>query len=848
MKPLSSHRLLTALSLLLASFMIALCLLFYFLGKGAYGGVFSPDPIVFSLSANGQTVLSPESGAPLSAGEHRLTLFVKDPSSLFVYLLSNGKPLYEGELFEKETVISVSLEKESRLSVLFIKEADAKAYLSASSDLPFFLEKMQSGGDLTFLADLGPVPLSLQAPFRLFGTYSFEEISVETDLSAPIVLCPSTPVSGALYVNAPAASVYYRNFTPSFTKATRDLYLKAERCNGEALDPLHYPVSSLEELERLSDPASLPRLQENGSVCFLAPISLQKSLAFPCHAKLSFSAQPSFGEHTIAFSTPTEGEFSVTVATGISLPQSALRFEAPRSTLTWSAFALSGLSTAPAASTVEKYNNLAYYNGTELALGGEGVAVPTLSFYETYYPSLEEDIVFTAEGNLLTATLPFSMTLGDLEGLSHTLVADRGTCRLVGTLTDGYVLTVDENGLEHRYGIAARRETKGIPVVYLETENSAAIDSKSQYVSATMMLDSADSAFPSLQETHIRIRGRGNSTWKWDKKPYKIHFDEPVSLFGLPAGEEWALFANFADKTLMRNRLAQILSEQLSFSYTPSHVFVDVFLNGEYLGIYGLGEHLEEGEGRVEVPHDPSSLDCGFFMEAGGVVAGVDVKGMNYFHTDLLKFVLIKGPEFNELTSEQFSYIRDYVQKACDAVVAGEGYEDYIDMESFIDWLIMIELSNNVDCAYRRSTYITKAPGGKLVFGPMWDFDLAFGNFSKDEQAYNVWVSTSEDDYVGTTWSTYLLEDPEFRAMFKERWLEVRDRLLEAAFAEIEDGYEKLAPSAEENFVRWDILGVKVAFEPFSTKYYPTFESNIEYLTEFLEDRAAWITSQVKDW
>ncbi|MBQ4037582.1 MAG: CotH kinase family protein [Clostridia bacterium] len=848
MKPLSSRRLLISLSLLFAFFILALSLFFFFLGKGAYGGVFSPDTIDFSLSLNGQTVLSPESGVLLPAGDHRLTLTVEEPSPLFVYLLCDGKPLYEGELYEKETVLSASLEKESRLSVLFMKEAEAKAYLSTSSDLAFSLKKMRVGGDLTFLEDLGSAPLSLQAPFRLFGIYSFEEITVETALSAPIVLCPSVPASGALYVNAPAAMVYYRNFTPSFTKTTRDLYLKAAGCNGDALDPLYYPVSSLAELERLADPAALPRLQENGSICFLAPVSLQKSLSFTCHANLSFLAQPSFGAHALIFSTPTEGEFSVTVDGGISVPQCALRFDAPRSGLTWSASALSGLSTAPVALTVEKYNNLAFYNGSELALGGEGKAVPTLAFYKTYHPSLEEDIVFTAEGNLLTAALPFSMTLKDLEGLSHTLVSDGGTCHLVGTLSDGYVLTVDENGLEHRYGIAARREAKGIPVVYLETENGAAIDSKSQYVSATIMLDSVDPALSSLQETHIRIRGRGNSTWKWDKKPYKIHFDEPVALFGLPAGEEWALFANFADKTLMRNRLAQIMSEELSFAYTPSHVYVDVFLNGEYLGIYGLGEHLEEGEGRVEVPHDPSALDCGFFMEAGGVVAGVDVKGMNYFHTDLLKFVLIKGPEFNALTSEQFSYIRDYVQKACDAVVAGDGYEEYIDMESFIDWLIMIELSNNVDCAYRRSTYITKAPGGKLVFGPMWDFDLAFGNFSKDEQAYNVWVSTSEDDYVGTTWSTYLLEDPEFRAMFKRRWLEVRDSLLEAAFAEIETGYEKLAPSAEENFIRWDILGKKVAFEPFSTKYYPTFESNIEYLTEFLEDRAAWISAQVKDW
>ena len=188
------------------------------------------------------------------------------------------------------------------------------------------------------------------------------------------------------------------------------------------------------------------------------------------------------------------------------------------------------------------------------------------------------------------------------------------------------------------------------------------------------------------------------------------------------------------------------------------------------------------------------------------------------------------------------------MQAANDAVIAGEGYEDYIDMESFIDWLIMIELSNNTDCAYRRSTYITKEPDGKLTFGPMWDFDLAFGNFSKDVQSYDTWVSTSEDDYVGTTWSTYLLEDPEFRKLFKKRWNEVRDRLLETATEEINEMYRILKPSAEENFERWKILGTKVAFEPHSTQYYPTYDSQIMLLKNFLIQRAEWIDSQVSEW
>jgi hypothetical protein len=248
------------------------------------------------------------------------------------------------------------------------------------------------------------------------------------------------------------------------------------------------------------------------------------------------------------------------------------------------------------------------------------------------------------------------------------------------------------------------------------------------------------------------------------------------------------------------------------------------------------------------VEYDAGAVDCGYFLEAGGVVSGVDVNGMNYFHADLLKFILIKSPEYESLTTEQFQFIKNYFLEANAAIKKGKGYEKYLDMESVIDWLIMTELTYNTDCSWRRSTYFTKDPGEKLKLGPVWDFDLAFGNFSKDVEGFNTWVSTSEDDYVGETWSTHLLEDPEFREAFRSRWREVKDDLLEFALSTIDEDYETLYPSAQANFDRWDILGRKVAFERHDTKYYKTYASQIQYLKDFLVKRAAWIDGQVEAW
>ena len=522
----------------------------------------------------------------------------------------------------------------------------------------------------------------------------------------------------------------------------------------------------------------------------------------------------------------------------------SLDVNAPASELTWD-----GLGSIPRLATAEKLWNIKGYNGAATTLGGFGSALPELSFLVSENEFLDGDLLFTPSGNQLLATVPFQVSAADLAGGHYHLSCENGTARLEGDLKTGRIVATDSEGRTRRYSLGLLREGYSIPVVQLETENHVGITSKSQYVSATFSMDGGTSGIESVKEIGIRIRGRGNSTWKWEKKPFKIHFDEPVSLLGLPAAEEWALFANYADKSLIRNRLAQVMASTLSFDYCPTQECVDVFLNGEYLGVYTLGEHLEEGEGRVEVTHDSTRLDCGFFLEAGGVVAGVDVKGLNYFHAGLVKFVLIKTPDYETLTSEQFDYIMEYMQAADKAVKAGEGYEDYLDVDSVVDWLIMIEFANNTDCAWRRSTYFTKDPGEKLVMGPVWDFDLAFGNFSKDEAGFDIWVSSEpEDDYVGETWSTYLLEDPEFRARFKARWNEVRDTLLDTALKEIDESYERLAPSAKENFERWKILGKKVAFERHDTKKYLTYESQIQYLKDFLTKRAAWIDEQLENW
>ncbi len=820
-----------------------LCLTVYFSGEGAFGGAYLREKMNFSLSLGDSILLSEEGFRSAPSGTQEISLFSGENENTAFIIYQNGEMLFSGQLSpEEEKSIKLHIPTEAPLSLLITKEGSETAYLTDPLSAKAASLAMKNGGDLVFLKACFFDTLSLFASFRLFGDFSFSEMTLESEGEEAVVLSSDRAFEGLLFIHAPHAPIYYRNFTPAFPAAEKDFYLKGTSCNGKSLELSSFPVSSEKNLIRLSDSELLPRFTENARLSFIKEFTLTESLSFVGGASLDFQVPVHFEDARLSFSSDKAALFTVNTVFGSGILCGDLHFDAPLASLTWE-----GLGEVPALASVAKQNNLSFYNNNAMPLGGEGAAEPILYLKAEKNSFLEEDVAFSLNGNVLEGVFPYHVTKEDLKDASFDLSAQNGSVRLEGDLSDGTVITTDARGKERRFLVSLKRQGYHIPVVYLETENGAEITSKSQYVNATFSMDGVGS-IPSQKESTIRIRGRGNSSWKWEKKPYKIHFAEPTSLLGLPAAEEWALFSNYADKSLFRNRLAQVMASTLSFDYNPTQVCVDVFLNGEYLGVYTLGEHLEEGAGRVEVDYDMSSRDCGYFMEAGGVVSGVDVKGMNYFHAGLVKFVLVKGPEYNTLTSEQFNYIKDYLTAANEAVIAGEGYEEYLDMETLVDWLIMTELSNNTDCSWRRSTYLVKNPGEKIKFGPVWDFDLAFGNFSKDDQSYESWASSTEDDYVGETWSTHLLKDPEFQALFKARWEEVRDVLLETAMKEIESSYETLYPSAMENFQRWDILGRKVAFEPKSTSRYPTYESQMDYLKDFLEARAAWISSQVENW
>ena len=417
------------------------------------------------------------------------------------------------------------------------------------------------------------------------------------------------------------------------------------------------------------------------------------------------------------------------------------------------------------------------------------------------------------------------------------------------------IILTDGEGLHRKYDVVTERTVYDIPIVniYLEDMNSINSIDRYEYTPMTFFVDAAGAEeFSGTDVITGKIRGRGHSTWNWEKKPYRIKLDEGASVLGLDKDKDWILLANYSDKSFLRNTVAYRMGKTLDgLDWTPTQYPVDLFVNGEYRGVYTIGEHMEADDGRVEIETDSADADTGYLLEVGGISSWETWRD-DYFHSalELASSVVIQSPKSDVITEEQKEYIQDYVNKAEAAIVSGEGYEEYIDVDSFADWIIIHELTYNLDSCFRRSCFITKDKGGKLKMGPIWDFDLAFGNYDIDNPYYNNWVTvgygtTYEDAYVTINWCNYLMNDKDFRSRLKERWFKVRDRLLGEAMSCIDHYSERIYRSQEENFRLWQTWGEKAGLQSDRNAEYESYDLQIQYLRDFLEMRAEWIDKNI---
>jgi hypothetical protein len=385
-------------------------------------------------------------------------------------------------------------------------------------------------------------------------------------------------------------------------------------------------------------------------------------------------------------------------------------------------------------------------------------------------------------------------------------------------LTTPRTLTASLGGMTAQYTLAACFSP--LPVMYIGTPGE--IDSKEIWADCTSLQllhsDGCDAVYDGA-----KIRGRGNSTWYFPKKPYALKLGKKAEVLGMPKHKRWVLLANWLDRTLMRNDVAfRIASLMPALDWTPRGTFVDVVVNGVFQGNYYLCEQIKADENRVNVG------DSGYIVEFD-----TNFDEVNKFRSAVYNLpVNIKSPDEDDIRDDQLEYITSYINRIEELLrdggeQAADDVFDYIDINSFIDWWLVHEVTCNGEPQHPKSCYMHKTADGILMAGPVWDFD--YGTFIP---GINKWLDNK------SIWYSQLFAKPEFKARVKERWAQCKP-LLESMPGYIDNMAAMLRESEAANAELWPITTVVNGDEKLS------FEQAVNRLKTCLANRIVWMDTRI---
>ena len=386
----------------------------------------------------------------------------------------------------------------------------------------------------------------------------------------------------------------------------------------------------------------------------------------------------------------------------------------------------------------------------------------------------------------------------------------------------------------------------GLPILYVDTEGSE-INSKEDYVEGSVSIIGSND-FPDLSSAEMKIKGRGNSTW-WQggigrpdnmKTPFQIKFGDKTKVLNMPKDKKWVLLAEISDISLIRNKIVREIANMGSFDYVPQAEYTELFINNKHAGTYLIGQKVEESKNRVNIGDDGYLVEID--TDAHGRIEEDDV----YFRSNVWSshykdgVFNIKEPSL-DFDSEKFNLIKDHINSFEDALFGDNfkdpdiGYRSFIDLSSFIDWFLVNEISKNQDAASFSSIYFNYIPGEKIKMGPIWDFDLAFGNvnYSNAENPEGFWIKDN-------LWYKRMFEDPYFKQMVQERF-DYYNNNLSLILSKISGFETYLSKSQKKNFELYpSLLDPNSEVWPVPARF-DNHHSYVEYLKTWLDTRMAWL-------
>ena len=384
----------------------------------------------------------------------------------------------------------------------------------------------------------------------------------------------------------------------------------------------------------------------------------------------------------------------------------------------------------------------------------------------------------------------------------------------------------------------AAAATSMLPQVYIVTDE---VIKRRSYVGCTITVHDPKGVYDDVYDTESTVKIRGHSTSGGEKAPYNIKFGSKVELFGLGKSKKWNLLANLYDKTQLRNTLAYTFAQDIGLDYTSNSCFAEVYLNGEYRGIYQICEPVDVSKTQVDLDTENNEYLLELEPYAG-------YSNPYCVTTPVLKMVLgYNEPE--EPTAEQRTWLKTFMTDAENAILSGDynRVKEYVDVDSFARCYIVQELFKNVDYSVSSTRFYVK--GNKLYEGPVWDFDLSSGNCSSSYyKPYNN-VDTTGLSYEGlycvSLFNQHLFRYEEFRQLVSDLYEEYQPQIVnlycdnglgKSRIDSLLSGYRE---AIDRNYTLWS---TKKAYNLYEHRPVDgTYDGEIAYLKNWLQKRNEWL-------
>ncbi len=383
-----------------------------------------------------------------------------------------------------------------------------------------------------------------------------------------------------------------------------------------------------------------------------------------------------------------------------------------------------------------------------------------------------------------------------------------------------------------------------VSIFEINTSGGSQIVSKEDYLTASYTLYTyKNGAYTTLSDS-TEIKGRGNSTWNWPKKPFRLKLKTAKSLLSMPSNRHWALLANFSDKTLSRNKVAMDVGGFWGLPYNPRSDVVELVVNGWHWGSYQLIEVPKVATDRINI----TVINSKSGTPSGGVIFELDGRlGEQYsFWTNQYQPITIKDPDdLNtsnpSIASQHLSYLSNIFRNAEDVLFSDNftdpinGYPKYIDTSSVYNWYLTQEIFKNIDLS-RYSVFFYNDPknSNKITFGPLWDFDMSSGVL---EDPYGIRGTEN-------LWISRMYEDPAFLNAVKKKWISKRASLLQFITRKINENARKLHYSQQINFDFWNQFYGVISDEYVTFHQEKSYDDDIFYLKKWMNQRLFWLDQQ----